>query len=81
MADTTTIEISTMGVHMVAMQMLITQLEACRAAVADGRETVTLLDDEVYDAVATLRETADSMVKVAGEIDAILNGVPDQGVG
>ena len=54
------------------MSMLLDQLETCRVAVNDDRETVTMLDVKDYDALDQLRATADSMVKVADEIAAMV---------
>jgi hypothetical protein len=66
----TTINISQLGIRMLAMQMLLDQLEQCRVAITEDCETVTLLDGEEHDAVSMLRETAGSIVKAANEIAA-----------
>ena len=54
--------------------MLIDQLEKCRAAVADDREKVTLLDGKTHNAIAVLRETATGLAEVADEIVAMTVG-------
>jgi hypothetical protein len=69
------IDISPLGFQMLTLQMHLDQLEKCRAAIAGGQETITLLDGVERDAVITLRETIGSMVSVVAEVDAIAHGL------
>jgi hypothetical protein len=68
----TTINISPLGVHMLAIRMLLDQLDQCQLAVAHDCETVTLLDGKEHDAVPMLRETAGSIAKAADELADIV---------
>ena len=65
------LNISPMGVQILAMHMLVNQLDECRAALADDCEMVTLGDGKLHDAIGELRRTAHSLTKVANEIVAM----------
>ena len=57
--------------RILAMRMLLDQLQTCSAAIARDYHRVTLLDGKDHDVLRAWRETADSLLKVANEIAAI----------
>ena len=64
-------QISAIGQKILAMRMLLDQLETCSAAVARGYRTVTLLHGKDHDVLRAWRETADSLqcsMRIFGEI-------------